>query len=245
MLDLVKNAKTLLRSVLETEKKKGMPEEIRVYESFPSMYVMALGYDTYIHSLYDSIYNNECSIHNTDKSLRRRAFNIENSVRYFNVLNVFFDTKIRQVNNLSILKKAEANLKNSEESLKQLEKSIRTAERSLSISQDSLNTSQSTLETANDNIEETRNAAKGSTRWAIGGILFSLFIGVISIFYSIHLSNESSRQLEEVKIELLNTLGTVENYKAANLSDSVRFDSKQIVKSLYDNKPEVKSDSAN
>ena len=245
VLDLVKNAKTLLRSVLETEKKKGMPEEIRVYESFPSMYVMALGYDTYIHSLYDSIYNNECSIHNTDKSLRRRAFNIENSVRYFNVLNVFFDTKIRQVNNLSILKKAEANLKNSEESLKQLEKSIRTAERSLSISQDSLNTSQNTLETANDNIEETRNAAKGSTRWAIGGILFSLFIGVISIFYSIHLSNESSRQLEEVKIELLNTLGTVENYKAANLSDSVRFDSKQIVKSLYDNKPEVKSDSAN
>lgn len=59
------------------------------------------------------------------------------------------------------------------------------------------------------------------------------------------MSNESSRQLEEVKIELLNTLGTVENYKAANLSDSVRFDSKQIVKSLYDNKPEVKSDSAN
>lgn len=244
VLDLVKNAKTLLRSVLEMEKEKGMPDEIRMYESFPSMYVMALGYDTYIHSLYDSIYNNECSIHNKDKSLRRRAFNIENSVRYFNVLYVFFDTKIRKVNNLSILKKAEANLKNSEESLKRLETSIRTAERSLMVSQDSLNTSQDTLKTANYNIEETQKAAKSSTKWAIGGILFSLFIGVISIIYSIHLSNESSEQLEEVKSELLNTLGNLEKYKTADTPDTLKSESRPAVKSLPDKKTEVKSDSA-
>lgn len=245
VLDLVKNAKTLLRSMFEMEMEKGVPEKIQVYESFPSMYVMALGYDTYIHSLYDSIYNNECSIHYKDKSLRRRAFNIENSVRYFNVLYAFFDTKIiRKVNNLSILKKAEANLKNSEISLKQLEKSLRTAEQSLSVSQASLTTSQNTLKTANYNIEETQKAAKSSTKWAIGSILFSLFIGVISILYSIHLSNESSEQLEEVKSELLNTLGNLEKYKTADTPDTLKSKSKPAVKSLPDKKTEVKSDSA-
>ncbi len=243
VLDLVKNAKTLLRKVLEMEKKHGKPEKIQVYESFPSMYVMALGYDTYIHSLYDSIYNNECRIHNNDKSLRRRAFNIENSVRYFNVLYVFFDTKIRQANNLSILKKAEANLKNSEESLKRLEKSIKTAEQSLVISQDSLNTSQSTLETANKNIETTRKAAKESTRWAIGSIILSVILGVASIIYSVHLSNESSRQLEEVKKELLNTLGSVENNKTVNIPNTVKSENKSMEKSVSAKNPEVKSDS--
>lgn len=231
VLDLVKNAKNLLRSVLEMEKQNGESEEIKEYESFPSMYVMALGYDAYIHSLYDSIYNNECRIHNTDKNLRRRAFNIENSVRYFNVLYVFFNTKIRQANNLSILKKSEANLRNSEESLKQLEASIKATEQSLSVSQKSLDVSQETLGKANTNIEETRKSAKSSTRWAIGSIIISFALGVLSLVYSIDASNESSRQLEEVKTELLRTLKTLNNSSITNKNDTVESEDISVIKS--------------
>lgn len=237
VLDLVKNAKNLLRSVLEMEKQNGESEEIKEYESFPSMYVMALGYDAYIHSLYDSIYNNECRIYNTDKNLRRRAFNIENSVRYFNVLYVFFNTKIRQANNLSILKRSEANLRNSEESLKQLEASLKATEQSLSVSQKSLDVSQETLEKANTNIEETRKSAKSSTRWAIGSIIIGFAVGVLSLVYSIVASNESSRQLEEVRTELLKTLKTLnDNSNIANKTDTIESESKSVIQSQPNDK---------
>lgn len=119
VLYLVKSAKTLLRYVVDREKETGDISEIKEYESFPSMYVMALGYDAYIGSLYKSVYNSECRISNEEeKTLRRRAFNIENSVRYFNVLFVFFDTKIRQTNNLAILKKSEESISTAAANLK-------------------------------------------------------------------------------------------------------------------------------
>lgn len=96
---------------------------------------------------------------------------IENSIRYFNVLKIYFDTRIRQVNNNAILKKAE----------------------------DSINV-------ATSNLEETKKSAKGSTRWAIAGIIISLMFGVASILYSIYLSRESSEELDSVREELVNQL---------------------------------------
>lgn len=108
VLNLVKWGKTHLRTVIDLEKQNPDKTKITLYEIFPQMYVMALGFNAYIHSLYNSVYNVDCRISNSsEKEMRRRAFNIENSVRYFNVLKVFFDTRIRQVNNSAVLKKAE------------------------------------------------------------------------------------------------------------------------------------------
>lgn len=108
ILNLVKWGKNYLRNVIELEKQSHNRTEFKIYDIFPQMYVMTLGYNAYIHSLYNSIYNTGCKIsNNTEKEMRRRAFNIENSIRYFNVLKAFFDTRIRQVNNNAVLKKAE------------------------------------------------------------------------------------------------------------------------------------------
>lgn len=108
VLNLVKWGKNFLRTVIDLEKRYPEAADSKIYEIFPRMYVMALGYNAYIHSLYDSVYNSECRVTNsTVKEMRRRAFNIENSVRYFNVLKVFFDIRIRQLNTKAVLKKAE------------------------------------------------------------------------------------------------------------------------------------------
>lgn len=108
VLNLVKWGKNYLRYVIELEKQNPNRTELKIYDIFPQMYVMALGYNAYIHSLYNSIYNTGCKVSNsTEKEMRRRAFNIENSARYFNVLKAFFDTRIRQANNNAVLKKAE------------------------------------------------------------------------------------------------------------------------------------------
>lgn len=172
VLYLVRSAKTLLRYVVDREKESGGISDIKEYESFPSMYVMALGYDAYIGSLYRSVYNSECRISNEEeKTLRRRAFNIENSVRYFNVLYVFFDTKIRQTNNLAILRKSEES-----------------------------------LSTAAANLKETQKSAKSSTRWALWSIIISLAVSLASIGYSIYTANQSSKQLDDVRKELIDTL---------------------------------------
>lgn len=209
ILNLLKNAKTLLREVVDKEKQSDRKVEIRDYESFPSMYIMALGYDAYISSLYKSAYNKECNIGTAERDLRRRAFNIENSIRYFRVLYVFFETKIRQANNLAILQKAEANLKNSEINLQQLQESIETAKDSLVLSSDTLQKTEQTLKTSQTNIEETRNAASSSTKWAIASIAISFIIGVGSLIYACVQSRDSARQLENVRQELITTLDSL------------------------------------
>lgn len=188
VLGLVNSAKKFLRHVVDLEdlEKEQPGTTIREYEAFPNMYIMVLGYDTYIRSLYNSIYNRECRTTNEQtKQLRRIAFNIENSVRYFNVLYVFFDTKIRKTHNISILKKAEENLKGIGKNLK---------------------ASEETLQTSFLNINETKRAAKTSTWWAIGSIGLSFLIGIVSILYSIKLSTESSQELQEARIILEKTI---------------------------------------
>ena len=209
ILNLVNNARRLLRYVTDLEKNGQRQEFIREYESFPSMYVMVLGYDTYIRTLLESAYNKECNIYNEDKELRRIAFNLKNSVRYFNALYIYFDTKIRQTNYLSILKKAEDNLKNSEESLRRLQSNLEATQTSLTLSQQSLVTAGETLKTSEDNLIETQNSAKSSTYWAIAGIIFSAIFSILSFIYSVKTSNDSSKQLEEVKSELIKTLNEV------------------------------------
>lgn len=185
VLNLVSRAKKFLRYVVDMEKEQ--PETtIREYEAFPNMYVMALGYDTYIHSLYDSVYNRECRTTNEqEKQLRRRAFNIENSVRYFHVLYVFFDTKIRKNHTLSILKKAEENL--------------------IGIGHN-LETSETNLRSSLTNLEETKKAAKSSTIWAVASILIGFIVGIAGICYSINLSKDSSRELQETRMQLEKTI---------------------------------------
>ena len=209
VLDLVNSAKRLLRHVTDLEKNGQGHESIREYDSFPDMYVMALGYDTYIRSLFESVYNKECRISNEDKELRRRAFNLENSIRYFKALYVYFDTRIRQKNYVSILKKSEDNLKNSEESLRRLETNLQATQESLNLSQQNLDTAGNTLRTSEKNLIETKNAAKSSTHWAIYSIVFSALFSILGLWYSVKTSNDSSDQLEEVKSQLIETLKEV------------------------------------
>ncbi len=173
--NLVKEAQVVVRHAVELEKNHSEEEVRKQYESFLQMYVMVLGYDAYVSSLYKSIYNSKCHLNCEDKALRRRAFNIENAVKYFNVLYLFFDAKIRLANNYAILKKAEENISKSEKS-----------------------------------IRETQKSAKSSTHWAIGSIGLSIVIAIGSIWYSICAANDSSRELETVKNELLNTLRSLE-----------------------------------
>ena len=94
ILNLVKNARAFLQTAKEKELNKKDASIIREYYAFPNMYVMALGYDTYLSSKY-----------------RQRAFNIKNSIKYFHVLNTVFNEKIRETNTLRVLQKAEENLK--------------------------------------------------------------------------------------------------------------------------------------
>ncbi|MDE6578687.1 MAG: hypothetical protein K2K58_11020 [Muribaculaceae bacterium] len=218
VLDLVNSAKRLLRYVTDLEKKGQGQESIREYDSFPDMYVMALGYDTYIRSLFESVYNKECRITNEDKELRRRAFNLENSVRYFKALYVYFDTRIRQKNYFSILKKAEDNLKNSEESLRRLETNLEATQASLNLSQQSLDTAGESLDTSKSNLSETISAAKSSTKFAVISIVISALFSITGILYSIKTSDDSTRQLEKVKSELIETLNEVKQGKSVDES---------------------------
>lgn len=181
---------------------------------------MVRGYDAYLHSLYKSIYNKKCHTSNEDeKEMRRCAFNIENSVRYFNVLFILFDTKIRKNNTLSILKNVEANLTKSEENLSRVgetlnnskksletsEQTLKTTEQALRTSEETLKTSERVLQSSNTNIEKTKEAAHDSTKWAIRGIIFSAIFSLASIWYSICVSNSSSKELKETSTKLENS----------------------------------------
>ncbi len=120
VLNLVKWGKNFLRTVIDLEKRHPEIADSKIYEVFPQMYVMVLGYNAYIHSLYDSVYNSECKVSGSSaKEMRRRAFNIENSVRYFNVLKVFFETRIRQLNNKAVLRKAQYSIEATRDSARQ------------------------------------------------------------------------------------------------------------------------------
>lgn len=156
-LNLVNNARHLLLHVTELEKSHRQNETIKEYKSFPDMYIMALGYDTYIKSLFESVYNEECSIDADDKELRRRAFNLTNSIRYFKALYAYFDTKIRQTNYTSIIKKAEESLKTAGE----------------------------TFQKAEQNLTQTEKSSKSSTRWALAGIAVSIILSAISLILSL------------------------------------------------------------
>lgn len=125
--NLVKKAQAVVRHAVELEKEHREDEIRKRYESFLQMYVMVLGYDAYVSSLYKSIYNGKCHIDGEDKPYRRRAFNIENAVKYFNVLYLFFDAKVRLTNNYSILEKAEKNLRSSEISILETQKSAKSS----------------------------------------------------------------------------------------------------------------------
>lgn len=213
--NLVKDARIVVGKAINQTKHQKDDDIRKRYESFLKMHIMALGYDAYVSSLYHSIYNKKCQLQHADKSLRRRAFNIENSVKYFNVLYRFFDAKVRVTNQYSILSKAEENLRNSEESLKRLEKNLDTATQNLDISRQSLQTSIQTLDKAQQNSEAVQNSAKESTKWAVYGIIFSFIVAIASLWYSIHSANKSSEQLESV----LDAIEEIKDMIKANQTD--------------------------
>jgi len=208
ILVLVNLAREYAREVIDAEKSN--PDFVlKEFGTFINMYIMVLGYDTYFHSLYKSIYNKNCHISNdNEKRMRRCAFNIENSVKYFKVLFTFFDTKIRKNNTISLLQNVEKNLRNSEESLQRIGETLENSKKSL-------NTSERTLKTSLENIKKTKDAAKDSTKWAIRGIIFSVLVSLISILYSMYLSNESSKELKETstrqELSLKNTMENTDN----------------------------------
>ncbi len=197
ILVLVNLAREYAREVIDAEKRN--PDFVlKDFGTFINLYIMVLGYDAYFHSLYKSIYNKNCHISNeNEKRMRRCAFNIENSVRYFKVLFTFFDTKIRKNNTITILQNAERNLLNSEESLRGIGETLENSKKSLHTSEQTLQSSLQNIEKTKDAIKKTTDAAKDSTKWARRGIIFSALLSLISILYSIHLSNESSKELKE------------------------------------------------
>ncbi|MDE6480913.1 MAG: hypothetical protein K2L45_11680 [Muribaculaceae bacterium] len=216
ILVLVNLAKEFSNIVQEKGKKDSEFVQ-KDFDTFFKMYIMVRGYDAYLHSLYKSIYNKKCHISNeNEKELRRCAFNIENSVRYFNVLHTFFDTQIRKNNTFSILKNVEENLRKSEENLSRVnetldnskksletsEQTLKTTEETLKTTEETLKTSELTLKSSNTNIEKTKEAADDSTKWAIRGIIFSAILSIVSISYSICLSNQSSKELKETSTKL-------------------------------------------
>lgn len=180
ILNLVKWGKYFLRKAIDLEKQSEDNTSVTIYSIFPKMYVMAMGYNAYIHSLYHSIYNEECKVSRTDvdhdseneiaKSMRRRAFNIENSIRYFNVLKTLFDSRIQETNTNSILKKAEEN-----------------------------------IQVATDNLKSSIRSSRNSTILAY----ISIIVGVVSIVISLYISNYSSQELNDAKNELVNTMNEI------------------------------------
>ncbi len=269
ILVLVNLAREYARTVIDEEKKN--PEFVlKDFGTFINMYIMVRGYDAYLHSLYKSIYNKKCHTYNEDeKEMRRCAFNIENSVRYFNVLFTFFDTKIRKNNTISILKNVEENLRKSEESLNRIgetlenskksietseqtlkttekalktseeslkrigetlenskksietsEQTLKTAEKALKTSEETLKTSELTLQSSFINIKKTSESAADSTKWAKRGIIFSLIFSLASIWYSIYLSSQSSKELKETSTNLENSFNSSMKMTEQNL-DSV------------------------
>ena len=189
ILNLVKSAKAFLQTIKKREAKEKNKSAIREYYAFPSMYVMALGYDTYLNSIYNSVYNSKCRISANKSNYRQRAFNIENSIKYFHVLNVVFNERIREVNTLKVLQKAEVNLDAITKTARQnLDAIVKTA-------------------------EESTISAKKSIKITIYGIWISLILGIASIAYSVYLSKESSDNLKKAGDELRLSTKDMQVYK--------------------------------
>ena len=128
VINLVKGGQQYLREVLDKEKNKGITLALPDYDSFSKLFVMARGYNVYFHSLCGSVYNRSCNTSNCrEKEMRRRAFNIKNSVRYFDVMNVFFDVRFRKSTYKEMISKAEKSIDISLQNLKKTGKSAKEA----------------------------------------------------------------------------------------------------------------------
>jgi len=164
--------------------KKNAIDENLVLQSIPKHCLIVKGYGVYLNSLYNSRYNTLCRLHNlpteaytpndnneeeiveceTRKELRQLAFNIENAIKFFSVVEYEFNIKYQQKNTEAVLEKT-------------------------------------TSESAK-NMNTIVASSKQSTNWAIGGIVVSFLLSVLSIGYSVHLSQESSAELRFTKHNL-------------------------------------------
>ena len=109
--NLVSYARELHLAMIETMEHK-KDQIIKAYGSYIKMSINAKGYETYLNALHYSIYNTECRMDEKQccvylghqkndehhKDMRRRAFNILNSIQYFKTLDHVFYDQIQQHN---------------------------------------------------------------------------------------------------------------------------------------------------
>ena len=106
----IDDVKTLLK---KESNLKNPNDKLNHYKVFPSLFVTAKGYKSYLNYLYYSIYNTKCNISSKNKELRRIAYNIENSLEYLTVLNLYYKNKIEDTHYIRIFDKITRDARNS------------------------------------------------------------------------------------------------------------------------------------
>ena len=187
--EMLKNTVTYVQILLNKMRKQTQNWTVtsKQFNLLPKLCLRAHGYEVYMGTLYYSRYNtmcrtDVCQIGKLQKELRQRAFNIENALRYIKAVEYEFDVMYQQKNTNAILAAANEIMNK-------------------------------TAEQAKDSIESTEAAAKESSKlstiWAIGGIVVSLLLGIISLWYSGKTAKESSEELKTVREELSISIGTL------------------------------------
>lgn len=187
--EMLKNTVTYVQILLNKMRKQTQNWTVtsKQFNLLPKLCLRVHGYEVYMGTLYYSRYNtmcrtDVCQIGKLQKELRQRAFNIENALRYIKAVEYEFDVMYQQKNTNAILAAANEIMNK-------------------------------TAEQAKDSIESTEAAAKESSKlstiWAIGGIVVSLLLGIISLWYSGKTAKESSEELKTVREELSISIGTL------------------------------------
>lgn len=160
-------------------RKKNEGENETVYKVLPQFFLIVKGYEVYLSSLYNSRYNTMCRLN--------QSITEENDGK-----------ESRECERRRKLRQLAFNIENSIKFFKALEFEF-------DIRYQRKNTEaiiNRVVDEATVNMTATAKSSKESTCFAIGSIILSLILSVISIGYSIALSKESSEELHSVKESL-------------------------------------------
>lgn len=218
--NMVEAARYGLQMIREKQREnKG--SEIKAYNSYARMSILAKGYEAYLNALYDSVYNTQCRMHcnmlggmqdvmqkeDTSqnepqnkrkeilKEMRRRAFNIENAIKYFAALDYEFYINVQQHNTIKIINHT-----------------VENANKNMDAT---LNSSKLAIEaTSAENqrtIKEIANSSRSSIKWAVISITVGFVFSLAATLYSSYLSRMSSIELQDTKTELIKHIDCIQN----------------------------------